>query len=218
MNCRASVATNLFLCSAASIVLISFILVADIGRIHPSKSTSSLRSNAYVSEESEIQEFGNFAHSLEASTGPATTEPKSPTELEHTPSDPISIELGQLIAMAIDMIPKRDDPLCVLEVGTADGSGTTVKLFAALHAQRASPGGRNFTIHTYESEPVLAMLAARRWEAHPEVQVVCDMLMLEEALQRYVLGGMEGPAGDEYPGVGYYERVYRDAPRRVAKR
>lgn len=117
--------------------------------------------------------------------------------------------LGGVIASALRMIPTDNTPLCAIEVGTADGTGTTAKLFDALRHQCVSPNGRQFNVYSYESVPHLASQAAYRWRQHPNVNVLCELVISEGLLDPFVLKSIQGPEGDVYPGKGFYERLYR---------
>jgi hypothetical protein len=94
-------------------------------------------------------------------------------------------------------------------VGTADGSGTTVALNDALHQRCLPPGGRSFDITSYEGIPALAQAATERWAGHDNVHVINELIITQDNIRDFVLPAMIGaPEGEEFPGRGFYERLY----------
>jgi len=113
------------------------------------------------------------------------------------------------------MIPTSKPTLCIMEVGTAAGAGTTIKLFSALYDQCVG-GGREFILHGYEGDPVLAATAKERWRGHSDnVQVTCQLVMHADLMDKYVIQNIEGPESDVFPGHAFYTRLYTGTPDRV---
>ena len=134
----------------------------------------------------------------------------------HNPVNSDGSEFSKLIAKAVSMVHNESGPLCVIEVGTADGSGTTQKLFDVLQKNCENDDGREFVIFTYESDPTLASIAASRWSDQHNVVILCDLVMREDFLVEYVMNSIEGPDGDEYPNTGFYKTFYNGTFNKVA--
>jgi hypothetical protein len=117
-------------------------------------------------------------------------------------------ELGELIFTAMHMISVESSPLCVVEVGTGFGSGTTVALMDTLYQQCLLTYGRDFHLYTYEGDSQIAKQAADLWAHHPKVTVINENVMDEDLLEPYVLAHIQGPDSDTFPGKSFYERVY----------
>jgi hypothetical protein len=47
--------------------------------------------------------------------------------------------------------------------------------------------------------------------------VMPEMPIAEEFLHKFIIQGIEGPNGDQYPGTGYYQKLYSEIPAKVAK-
>jgi hypothetical protein len=133
------------------------------------------------------------------------------------PYPPVHSELSDFISKAASMVQNGSSPICAIEVGTADGSGTTMKLFDVLHRRCQGPDGRKFVIYTYEPNYALADKAAERWAKQRNVIVIPEFFMSKEALHDYVIQAIEGPDGDEYPGTGFYEKAYSMIPDQIAQ-
>jgi hypothetical protein len=119
-----------------------------------------------------------------------------------------SSELVELILTVMGMIPVESSPLCIVEVGTGDGSGTTVALMHALYRQCQLTYGRGFHLYTYEGMSSVAQKAADRWANNPKVTVINEHVMDEDLLDRLVLAHIEGPDSDEYPGKSFFARGF----------
>jgi hypothetical protein len=119
-----------------------------------------------------------------------------------------SSELVELILTAMGMMPVESSPLCVVEVGTGDGSGTTVALMHALYKQCQLAFGRGFHLYTYEGMTSMAQKATDRWAHNPKVTVINEHVMDEDLLDPFVIAHIEGPDSDEYPGKPFHVRGY----------
>ena len=131
--------------------------------------------------------------------------------------EPHDSELASFISKAINLIPGKNEPLCVAEVGTADGGGTTVKLFSALYDHCSGVNGSDgFMLHSYEANPSLAKRAKERWIGHRDnVEIICQLVILENLIPDYVINHIEGPESDSFPGRGFYTRLYTETADRV---
>ena len=148
-----------------------------------------------------------------------TTLTPTPIDCGVRNNEPHDSDLATFIGKAIHMIPasKTQAPMCIMEVGTAAGAGTTIKLFSALYDQCVG-GGREFMLHSYEGDPALAATAKERWRAHSHnVRVTCQLVMHVEFMQRFVIRNIEGPESDDFPGRGFYTRLYLGTPDRVSR-
>lgn len=121
---------------------------------------------------------------------------------------PGNSQLSAFIENSLEKVKVNDNPLCVMEVGTADGSGTTVALHHALHSQCSRVGGRSFTITTYEGLPQLARDAKELWKDQASVTVVNELVITDNNIDKYVIPVIEGPEGGEFPGTGFYKKLY----------
>ena len=108
------------------------------------------------------------------------------------------------------MIPHSTEPLCVLEVGTADGAGTTVSLFNAMQMGCREENGRDFQLYTYEVLPNLAKDASLFWLSSDRVKVVNELVLDEHVIDQYIIQRIEGPDGSTFPGKGFYQRFYSE--------
>ena len=135
-----------------------------------------------------------------------------PKQCGHT-QGPGNSQLGAFISAALRLVSKTSAPLCVIEVGTADGSGTTMALNDALYRKCIPPGGRSFDITSYEGIPELAKVASERWAGHDNVHIVNELMITEENIRKYVLPAIDAPDGDDFHGRGFYERLYANAKR-----
>ncbi len=66
----------------------------------------------------------------------------------------------------------------------------------------------SFDITSYEGISDLAQAAAARWAGNDNVHIVNEQMMTEENIRKYVLPAIDAPEGDEFPGRGFYERLY----------
>ena len=121
--------------------------------------------------------------------------------------------LSAFIAAALRLVPVSSAPICAIEVGTADGSGTTFALNDALYRRCTPPGGQSFDLTSYEGIPELAKMAADRWAGHDNVHVLNELMITEENIHKYVLPAIDAPDGDDFPGRGFYERLYASSKR-----
>ena len=117
--------------------------------------------------------------------------------------------MGVVVSEAINMVPRKKKALCVIEVGTADGSGTTMKIFDALYRHCVSVGGRQFVLYAYESSRDLAAKASQLWRKQSNVEVFTEFVMDELFFDLASPGSIQGPDGDVFPGRGFYENFYR---------
>jgi hypothetical protein len=123
--------------------------------------------------------------------------------------------LSHFIHEGLRMVPAKHPPLCVMEVGSADGTGTTVSLRVALE-ERCRSERRAWQLYTYEGIPHLARDAEAFWSDDPSVTVVNEFVLGGRGvLDEYVIGNIEGPNGTEFPGKLYYQEVYSHLAREL---
>ena len=99
------------------------------------------------------------------------------------PSGRASSALKQAVADVIDFVatpPSQE--LCVMEVGTADGTGTTVALYEALR-EHCLLTGQRYRIASYEGVPALALTAQGVWDGYDHVHVLNELALVEDVLQ-----------------------------------
>jgi hypothetical protein len=119
-------------------------------------------------------------------------------------------QLSEFISRGLKLIPNSTDPLCVLEVGTADGRGTTVSLFNAMQKKCKQENGREFQLFTYEGLPSLAREAKGFWLNNTNVVVLNELVLDENTINEYIIQRIEGPEGSTFPGKGFYQRLYSE--------
>lgn len=116
---------------------------------------------------------------------------------------------------ALASLPPRDS-VCALEVGTADGRGTTMALTKALdHYCRAHK--RPWTLYGYEGLKKESAQAGSLWQMQQRgpyatrgVHVINELVMTEENLRNWVLPLIDAIPGQTYPGKNFYEATYRN--------
>jgi hypothetical protein len=102
----------------------------------------------------------------------------------------------------------------VLEVGTADGTGTTASLFDALQTECVHSQRRGFRLHTYEVDAAAAGEAQSAWSARSCskhsgcVEVVNEIVLDEAVVDEYIMQQIEGPDSAAYPGKDFYHTFY----------
>jgi hypothetical protein len=99
-------------------------------------------------------------------------------------------------------------PLCVLEVGTADGRGTTMALVKSLDTLCRGTG-RRWRLFSYEGLVKLYGTARQIWQSQEGVSVINELVMTDKNLETMVLPYIDAPPGKVFPGREFYEGVYR---------
>ena len=118
-------------------------------------------------------------------------------------------ELSHFISKGLRLIPPGGEaPLCVMEVGTADGTGTTVSLYASLQNECRRGGGREFLLHPYEGVSDLAREAEKGWKESPNVKVVNEFVLDKDVIDQFIIKKIEGPDTPTFPGKQFYEQFY----------
>ena len=98
--------------------------------------------------------------------------------------------------------------VCVLEVGTADGRGTTMALVTSLDTLCRGTG-RKWRLFSYEGLVKEYGAAKRIWQRQEGVSVINELVMTEKNLETMVLPYIDAPPGKGFPGREFYEGVYR---------
>ena len=125
-------------------------------------------------------------------------------------------QLDSFISSALHTIQNEQRPLCVLEVGTADGTGTTVSLFNALKANCVRNRQAGFRLYTYEVSAQEAKKAKTLWSANSCesnsgcVEVVNEIVLDETVMDRFITQQIDGPDSDTFPGKQFYHTFYSD--------
>ena len=128
-------------------------------------------------------------------------------------------QLATFIVKALHTIQDDQRPLCVLEVGTADGTGTTASLFDALQTDCIRSHRKGFRLHTYEVDSRAAEKAREAWKTGSCdtnsgcVEVVNEMVLDERVIDQYIMQQIEGPDSASYPGKDFYRKFYSDLSR-----
>lgn len=131
---------------------------------------------------------------------------------------PVSDSLSELITVARTLIKPGINPICIMEVGTGDGSGTTVSLFnTMLMSCRNESEHRDFRIHTYEGLPSLAQRAVKFWEGERRVTVVNELAILDDTIAKHILPLVTSLSNLDFPGRGFYIHFYNNHNNKVAK-
>ena len=127
-------------------------------------------------------------------------------EVNNHPLPPPKSQLTTFITKTLQSIHDNQRPLCVLEVGTADGTGTTVSLFHALHTHCAQRKG--FQLYTYEVDSRNARKARETWSDRECVEVVNEIVLDEAVMDEFIVQQIEGPESASYPGEEFYRTFY----------
>ena len=123
--------------------------------------------------------------------------------------------LSNFIQEGLKMVSVKHTPLCVMEVGTADGTGTTVSLHVALEEQCISER-RAWQLYTYEGMPQLALNAKAFWSDDPSVTVVNEFVLDGLGLlDEFIIRNIEGPNSTEFPGKQYYQEFYSHLAQKI---
>ena len=118
--------------------------------------------------------------------------------------------LSHFIHEGLRMVPAKHTPLCVMEAGAADGTGTTVSLRVALEERC-----RAWQLYTYEGG-VLARDAEAFWSDDPSVTVVNEFVLGGRGVvDEFIIGNIEGPNSTEFPGKPYYQEFYSHLAREL---
>lgn len=107
-------------------------------------------------------------------------------------------------------LAQKGSKLCIIEVGTAEGKGTTHALTEVLGQYVGDVGGdsRDYVIHTYEGFKDLFQKARKVWGDDPKVVMHNKLVMTPKNLRDFVIANIRGPPGPQWPGTGYYENYY----------
>jgi len=130
---------------------------------------------------------------------------------------PQGTELHKLIGQALEYTRPGNHKLCVMEVGTADGKGTTVQLVKALRAYSAAHNNREWHVSTYEGILKLFQSARWEWQQLSTVKVVNELVMSEQNLEMFVYPHIQGPDTDVWPGKHFYRKLYNGTSAQIAK-
>ena len=126
-----------------------------------------------------------------------------------------SSQLASFISKALHTIQDERHPLCVLEVGTADGTGTTVSLYNALQTN-CNRIKRGFQLYTYEVSTSDANKAEETWLTSDCarnrccVTVVNEIVLDQTVMGRHIMEQIDGPESDAFPGKAFYKKFYTD--------
>ena len=129
---------------------------------------------------------------------------------------PPKSQLASFISSALRTIQKDQHQLCVLEVGTADGTGTTVSLFNALKASCVRNRQAGFRLYTYEVSAQSVAKAKTLWSANSCesnsgcVEVVNEIVLDETVMDRFITQQIDGPDSNTFPGKQFYHTFYSD--------
>lgn len=146
-------------------------------------------------------------------TTPETTTHNCPGQLR-----PSMDTLSNLISIGRGLIPQNSQPICIMEVGTGDGMGTTVSLFnTMLTLCRNESNHREFNIYTYEGLPILAERAAKNWKGEQRVTVINELAILNDTIQKHILPEVMSLQDLEFPGRRFYINFYNNHNNKVAK-
>ena len=127
---------------------------------------------------------------------------------------PPKSQLASFISKALHKIQNDPHPLCVLEVGTADGTGTTISLFDALQANCVRNRQAGFRLYTYEVNVQAAAKAKNLWLSNSCdrnrgcVEIVNEIVLDEAAMDRFIVQQIDGPDSDAFPGKQFYHTFY----------
>ena len=106
------------------------------------------------------------------------------------------------------MVPDHQHALCVVEVGTADGRGTTLALIRSLDFW-CRKTARSWTLFSYEGLLEKYDSAKKFLDKQEHAEIVNELVMTQNNLDNMVLPYIDAPAGENFPGLEFYQRVYQ---------
>eukprot|EP00802_Teleaulax_amphioxeia_P019698 Tamp_19940.p1 GENE.Tamp_19940~~Tamp_19940.p1 ORF type:complete len:371 (-),score=27.54 Tamp_19940:73-1185(-) len=109
---------------------------------------------------------------------------------------------------ALARVPAGNGAICALEVGTADGAGSTMALVSVLN-NRCQSEGRAWTLYTYEGQKTEFRKASHVWRGQDGVHVINEMVLSRANLHKNVLPLIDAPPGSAYPGREHYAAKYK---------
>lgn len=109
---------------------------------------------------------------------------------------------------SLDTVPDHKHTLCVIEVGTADGRGTTLALIKSLDSW-CRKTARSWRLFSYEGLSDKYNSAKNFLGNEEPVQIVNELVMTKNNLDNMVLPYIDAPTGERFPGLEFYQGVYR---------
>lgn len=105
-------------------------------------------------------------------------------------------------------IPDHKHALCAVEVGTADGRGTTLALMRSLDSW-CRKTARSWRLFSYEGLSNKYGSAKKFLKDEEHVEIVNELVMTQNNLDNMVLPYIDAPTGQSFPGLEFYQGVYQ---------